>query len=430
MGAAVTDPSRPRHERMGRRPAARTMGAMAARFTAPTPITVAPTPARRGGPAFGGSRTLTSGAASNAVPSIGSAGRPLDPIVRPELERQFGMSLASVRIHSDGIGSALRASPVARAVTVGEHIVVGDAASPEGARPSLGLLAHELAHVAQHRRWTAGGGVAADPAMVEADADRAAADVAAGRSVRSTVAAAPGIHAQERVETSAEAREEQRLRRLGHWPYEALQRWAALSEVQRMKVAFSMAGDYGVEFAQEFLRNARLPRGRRREPVAEFTNAPTRTPAQRRAAGWAYAGEQGGLPTWVHPHGDEIHIISSQPSPTSSRPSPTPSGRTTPPSSPAEPPATLPPRSSWGRVVDQRDGASVGGVTGRATRYADGTVSIVGADGSTMTYRPHPDSVGGYDIYDNDGHLIENVIWTLDPDDVFGHAGGGSSAAP
>jgi hypothetical protein len=400
---------------------------MAARFTAPLPLERGSSPIgvrRAGSPGTDGG---LAGLAMHPTASGagGSTGLALDPILRPALERQFGMSFASVRIRPDGISSELRRSSAARAVTAGERIAFDPAASA-GGLPSLPLLAHELAHISQQRRWREAGRGAADHRVVEADADAAATAVAAGRSFQSSVAAAPGPHAQEAQPTPAEIRQDQKLRRFGHWPREALQHWTGLSAGEQTVVVMRMAGDYGVEFAREFQRNAQLPRSRRREPVAQVTNAPTRTDAQRRAGGWEYAGDPQGMRVWVNPYGDEIHILPTRPSanaPTS--PSTSAPGATPTPSA-AEPPAVLPARSTWGRVVEQRDGASIGGTTGRVTRYTDGTVSISSPDGSTMTYRPHADSVGGYDVYDSDGKLIENLIWLLDPDEVFGHRTSGT----
>ncbi|MGD9948597.1 MAG: DUF4157 domain-containing protein [Desulfobulbus sp.] len=85
------------------------------------------------------------------VAGLQSGGRPLPPPIRAEMEGRFGMNLGSVRIHSDANAVRLNEILHARAFTVGEHIVFNsDCFQPESESGRF-LLAHELAHVAQHR---------------------------------------------------------------------------------------------------------------------------------------------------------------------------------------------------------------------------------------------------------------------------------------
>lgn len=78
-----------------------------------------------------------------------SAGRPLEPAMRADLEARLGQDFSGVRVHrvpeaADGIG--------ARAYAHGEHVVMGSAAPEAGSLGERRLLAHELAHVVQQRR--------------------------------------------------------------------------------------------------------------------------------------------------------------------------------------------------------------------------------------------------------------------------------------
>jgi hypothetical protein len=68
---------------------------------------------------------------------------------------------------------------------------------------------------------------------------------------------------------------------------------------------------------------------------------------------------------------------------------------------------------------------TVGGQTGRATQYTDGTIVVEPEGSRAVTYRPRPDSQGAYDFYDENGDKVENVSIVLDPDEVFGGARSG-----
>jgi len=98
-------------------------------------------------------------AAGNAVPEVGaplsvervlaSTGAPLAPPLRDDMERRFGHSFASVRVHSDSASSASAEEIRAEAYTVGHHIVFRDGRFQPGTDRGRSLLAHELAHVVQ-----------------------------------------------------------------------------------------------------------------------------------------------------------------------------------------------------------------------------------------------------------------------------------------
>lgn len=92
--------------------------------------------------------------ASQEVPAsveqvLASAGTPLEPVLRQDMEQRFGHDFSKVRVHSD---SAARQSALdidAKAYTVGHHIVFGAGGYAPASKEGLHLLAHELTHVVQ-----------------------------------------------------------------------------------------------------------------------------------------------------------------------------------------------------------------------------------------------------------------------------------------
>jgi len=94
-----------------------------------------------------------------AVPtSVGRAlagsGRPLDPVLREDMEHRFGHDFTQVRIHEDPQAEQSAREVNARAYTVGQDIVF-DARQFSPATPDGRLLiAHELTHVLQQTAGT------------------------------------------------------------------------------------------------------------------------------------------------------------------------------------------------------------------------------------------------------------------------------------
>jgi hypothetical protein len=81
--------------------------------------------------------------------TLASAGKPLEPALRQEMEQRFGRDFSRVRVH---IGSAAEQSARdvnARAYTVGDSLVFGAGEFNPGSREGQRLLAHELTHVVQ-----------------------------------------------------------------------------------------------------------------------------------------------------------------------------------------------------------------------------------------------------------------------------------------
>ncbi|HYR10131.1 MAG TPA: DUF4157 domain-containing protein [Longimicrobium sp.] len=360
-----------------------------------------------------------------------SPGRALDPAVRAEMEPRFGHSFADVRVHADGQAAESARAVGAHAYAVGRDVVFGAGRYAPGSAEGRRLIAHELAHVVQQRGAAATLqprleiGAADDPA--EREAERAAEGAAA------VTEGGPAVVRRQRTQpTRAEIRRDDRLRRLARWPGEALAAWRRLSEGERTVLVMYMAGTYDSEFARQFLAVASDPRQRQRAPTYHATNLPVGTPAQLRARGWRMAAAGPGQEHWVRPNGDVLHRIisagsTSAPAPAAEQATPAPAPAEAPPApqpqapEPEEAPPRVPPRSTFGREVQRRDGASVAGVTGRATRYEDGTITLESPGGGTTTYRPRPRSSGGvYDIYDQAGDLIPDVVWQIDTDEVFG----------
>jgi hypothetical protein len=90
------------------------------------------------------------GAAADVQNVLATPGRPLDAGSRKFFEPRFGHDFSSVRLHADGAADRSARAIDARAYTAGHHIVFAagqfSPATPDGQR----LIAHELAHVAQH----------------------------------------------------------------------------------------------------------------------------------------------------------------------------------------------------------------------------------------------------------------------------------------
>ena len=78
-----------------------------------------------------------------------SSGQPLESFVRWAMEGKLGRRLDDVRVHSDDAAARSAAAIGARAYTFGSHVVFGAGRYQPTSRAGVGLLAHELAHVAQ-----------------------------------------------------------------------------------------------------------------------------------------------------------------------------------------------------------------------------------------------------------------------------------------
>jgi hypothetical protein len=91
---------------------------------------------------------------------LASAGSPLAPALRQEMEQRFQYDFCQVRIHSGAAAEASARDVSANAYTVGHNVVFGAGQFAPTTHAGRRLLAHELTHVVQQgtvlRRSTAG----------------------------------------------------------------------------------------------------------------------------------------------------------------------------------------------------------------------------------------------------------------------------------
>ena len=106
--------------------------------------------------ALGASRADSSGAeAAHAAAhaAISAPGQALDPPLRRVMESHFNRDFSGVRVHHDSEAAHAAASIGAAAYTVGDDIAFGHGRYQPQSQAGTHLLAHELAHVAQHRAF-------------------------------------------------------------------------------------------------------------------------------------------------------------------------------------------------------------------------------------------------------------------------------------
>jgi hypothetical protein len=115
-------------------------------------------------------------------------GQPLDGDVRSFMEGAFGQDFSRVRVHADSRAADTARSLHAAAFTVGEDIVFGRGSYELGSAAGRYLLAHELAHVAQHATFGRAPARALSHSSdsAESEADNAAHRVMRGDSFRVT----------------------------------------------------------------------------------------------------------------------------------------------------------------------------------------------------------------------------------------------------
>jgi uncharacterized protein DUF4157 len=87
--------------------------------------------------------------------SVQRASEAAPPDIEAPISRAFDTSLAGVRIDRSDAGTAIADSMGARAFTEGDDVVLPPTEGPLGHGPARSLLAHELTHVAQQRRFGA-----------------------------------------------------------------------------------------------------------------------------------------------------------------------------------------------------------------------------------------------------------------------------------
>jgi len=98
----------------------------------------------------GGTDTASMQSAPPSVErTLASDGRPLEPMVRHDMEQRFGHDFFDVRVHDDAQAQTSAQDVKAHAYTVGQHIVFGPGKYQPRTHEGQRLLAHELAHVVQ-----------------------------------------------------------------------------------------------------------------------------------------------------------------------------------------------------------------------------------------------------------------------------------------
>jgi hypothetical protein len=152
---------------------------------------------------------------------IRGGGEPLDQATRAKMERSFETDFGSVRVHQDTEAARSAAAFRARAYTVGEDVVLGEAT------PEPRTIAHELTHVVQQRAGpvdgtSIGGGVrVSDPADRFERAAEATADRVMGGEVAPRVAGgSQGVQRQDEEPEEEEAVETLPLQRQAEAPEE------------------------------------------------------------------------------------------------------------------------------------------------------------------------------------------------------------------
>jgi hypothetical protein len=106
-------------------------------------------------------------------------GRSLDASVASRMSVALDADLSAVRVHTDERAARMATDAGARALAIGQHVVMGAGAYQPGTVEGDALLAHELAHTVQQAGVGAdpvarGKPIAGESAAAEADADAAA----------------------------------------------------------------------------------------------------------------------------------------------------------------------------------------------------------------------------------------------------------------
>jgi hypothetical protein len=125
-------------------------------------------------------------AVAPAAPALnGSAGHPLDSGTRASMEPLVGQDLSQVRVHTDGQAGQAAQNLNANAFTTGQDIYFAPGQYSPSSTTGLGLVAHELTHVAQQSQGTVSPGISQPGDAHELQAE------AVQRAVTSGAAAPP-----------------------------------------------------------------------------------------------------------------------------------------------------------------------------------------------------------------------------------------------
>src|SRR5262245_265740 len=122
-----------------------------------------------------------------------TSGAPLEHGTREFMEQRFGHDFSRVRVHADSEAASSAKSANAQAFTVGNNVVFGSGQYNPGSPSGKQLLAHELAHVVQQDKPSAGSAQTSD---YESEANAASRRVAKGERASVTLAAPPVMQKQ------------------------------------------------------------------------------------------------------------------------------------------------------------------------------------------------------------------------------------------
>lgn len=86
---------------------------------------------------------------ADRVADLASPGRPLEPVLRQDMEQRFGYDFSRVRVHSSAVAGQSAREVNANAYTVGHNIVFSAGRFAPGTNEGRRLIAHELTHVMQ-----------------------------------------------------------------------------------------------------------------------------------------------------------------------------------------------------------------------------------------------------------------------------------------
>jgi hypothetical protein len=114
---------------------------------------------------------------------LAAPGQPLDLATRALMGRRFGHDFSRVRVHTDSRAAESARSVLARAYTVGPHVVFGDGEYAPRTHQGSELLAHELAHTVQQAGVASAPLSVASDAVSERSAESAGRDIANGRCI-------------------------------------------------------------------------------------------------------------------------------------------------------------------------------------------------------------------------------------------------------
>ncbi|MEP6862827.1 MAG: DUF4157 domain-containing protein [Deltaproteobacteria bacterium] len=121
-------------------------------------------------------------------------GQALDATTRSRMERSFGATFASVRVHDDSTASRFSTALGARAFTIGQDIAFGSGQYVPGTPQGRRLIAHELAHTIQ-QGGAQGAAVRGPEPELEHQADRAASAALDGEAA-TPPSVTPGLRLQ------------------------------------------------------------------------------------------------------------------------------------------------------------------------------------------------------------------------------------------